>query len=585
MVEKKQCNICNKEVSSSNWSKHLKSKRHQDLLNPPERQIFHCWICNKDVEERAWLDHLKSSSHKSNTKTLKGKLPKVTNKRKFEGYDFETDDYIVTKSEEALEGCFLTLRVTPKHDIGSVVVLKEEFPHLMKDTLENILEEKLGLKVQIVLKGRFRKFHPATGQEEFEELTVPSKNRTVLRYEEVDKIVLEQLTEIDDKIESWDNNEGYWHLVNIIHVDFKLREYKPLSGSNYIKLPKWISYKKATINIKNEDQKCFKYCLQYHKHKNEITHHPERVTWYDNWNNDYDFSNIKFPVEVGDIKKFCTQNNISINLYIVNEKSIQPHLTCSQNEKKSDHVNLLLIEDNNKSHYVYIKNLSKLVRDQLTKHEHHHFICERCFYHTENVEVFRRHQILCDNYFNNEKSLPILPNVEDNILKFKNIHKTIKVPLVYYADLEAVLRKLDHKRLKARHEACAYSFLGVSSFYHNFKMYTGTSAKDTMSNFIQTFEEEGRKLNELLLKRLEEFKKPQLNNDDLLKFEKAEECHFCNKEFTKNDIKVRDHCHVTGKFRGAAHQTCNLNVRTSLKIPVFFHNGSGYDFKHFIRKL
>jgi hypothetical protein len=84
---------------------------------------------------------------------------------------------------------------------------------------------------------------------------------------------------------------------------------------------------------------------------------------------------------------------------------------------------------------------------------------------------------------NNEKAFPILPK-EENILKFKNIYKTIKVPLVYYADLEAVLRKLDHKRLKARHEACAYSFLGLSSFYNNFKKYTGNSAKDTMNDFV-----------------------------------------------------------------------------------------------------
>jgi hypothetical protein len=56
-----------------------------------------------------------------------------------------------------------------------------------------------------------------------------------------------------------------------------------------------------------------------------------------------------------DIKKFCKQNNISINLYVVsdevferkwvNGKSIQPYLTCSQDEKKSDHLNLLLIEE------------------------------------------------------------------------------------------------------------------------------------------------------------------------------------------------------------------------------------------------
>ncbi len=165
-------------------------------------------------------------------------------------------------------------------------------------------------------------------------------------------------------------------MVNVVNVDFKLREYKPLTGSSYIELPEWIYSKKDTINIKNEDQKCFKCCLQYHKHKNEVTHHPERVSWYSKWNNDYDFCNIKFPVEVDDIKKFCKQNNISINLYVVNGKSIQPHLTCSQVEKKSNHVNLLLLEDDElqTTHYIYINNLSKLVRDQLTKHEHHHFI-------------------------------------------------------------------------------------------------------------------------------------------------------------------------------------------------------------------
>jgi hypothetical protein len=246
--------------------------------------------------------------------------------------------------------------------------------------------------------------------------------------------------------------------------------------------------------------------------------------------------------------------------------------------------NLLLIEKESNYHYIYIKNLSKLVRNQLTKHEHYHFICDRCFYYTENKEIFRRHLTLCDNYFYNEKAITILPKAKDNILKFKNIYKTMRVPLVYFADLEAVLRKLDHKRLKARHEACAYSFLEVSNFYSNFKKYIGTSAKDTISNFIKTIIDEGKKFNELFLERLKKFEKPQLNNDDLLKFKQSEKCHFCE-EFTETNKKVIDHCHINGEFRGAAHQLCNLKVKTSLKIPVFFHNGSGYDFKHFIRKL
>src|SRR5207244_3412701 len=152
----------------------------------------------------------------------------------------------------------------------SVSVLIEELPKLLREMLNVTLREKSGLKIQIVTRGLFRKFIPATGKEEFEEITIASNNKTVLREEELNEVVRELLTQIDNKIESWDNNEGYWHLVRIIHVDLKLREYKPLSGSNYIELPDWISAKKATINIKNDDQKCFKYCMSYHKHKHEI---------------------------------------------------------------------------------------------------------------------------------------------------------------------------------------------------------------------------------------------------------------------------------------------------------------------------
>ena len=58
----------------------------------------------------------------------------------------------------------------------------------------------------------------------------------------------------------------------------------------------------------------------------------------------------------------------------------------------------------------------------------------------------------------------------------------------------------------------------------------------------------------------------------------------CNKKYTNEDIKVRDHCHITGKYRGSAHQDCNLKLRIKpeeIKIPVIFHNLRGYD-SHFI---
>ncbi|KAJ8913159.1 hypothetical protein NQ315_006077, partial [Exocentrus adspersus] len=55
----------------------------------------------------------------------------------------------------------------------------------------------------------------------------------------------------------------------------------------------------------------------------------------------------------------------------------------------------------------------------------------------------------------------------------------------------------------------------------------------------------------------------------------ATHCHICNKPFTSNDIKVRDHCHLTSKYRDEAHQNCNLNYENSFHIPVVFNNLSG----------
>ena len=81
------------------------------------------------------------------------------------------------------------------------------------------------------------------------------------------------------------------------------------------------------------------------------------------------------------------------------------------------------------------------------------------------------------------------------------------------------------------------------------------------------------------------FNKPlRMTEKDEEKFQKAEECHICDKRYTEKDIRVRDHCHITGEYRGSAHQDCNLKLRINpeeIKIPVIFHNLRGYD-SHFI---
>ena len=66
-------------------------------------------------------------------------------------------------------------------------------------------------------------------------------------------------------------------------------------------------------------------------------------------------------------------------------------------------------------------------------------------------------------------------------------------------------------------------------------------------------------------------------------FNEAIACHVCGQPFVDGNKKVRDHCHSTGEYRGAAHVSCNLQFQRSDTIPVVFHNLSGYD-AHFVIK-
>ena len=74
-----------------------------------------------------------------------------------------------------------------------------------------------------------------------------------------------------------------------------------------------------------------------------------------------------------------------------------------------------------------------------------------------------------------------------------------------------------------------------------------------------------------------------LSEEDTKKHKKAKVCYLCEREFTDRNWKVRDHCHRAGKYRGAAHNACNINYFTNRYLPVVFHNLRGYD-SHVILK-
>ena len=66
-----------------------------------------------------------------------------------------------------------------------------------------------------------------------------------------------------------------------------------------------------------------------------------------------------------------------------------------------------------------------------------------------------------------------------------------------------------------------------------------------------------------------------ISKEEVTRFNYTEVCHECNKKYTKEDVPVRDYCHVTRKYRGSAHNTCNISFRLSYKIPPIFHHLGG----------
>ena len=185
-----------------------------------------------------------------------------------------------------------------------------------------------------------------------------------------------------------------------------------------------------------------------------------------------------------------------------------------------------------------------------------------------------------------------MPNKNNNILKFNNFHKQQAVPFVIYADFEAITEKIqgcqpnDKKSFTEayqKHTDCGYGYKLVCCYDDKYtkplQLYRGQHA---VYGFMEAMLQEVEYCKKVMR---DFFNKPlQITEDDENDFKKANECHICNKKYTEKDIRVRDHCHITGKYRGSAHQDCNLKLKINpeeIKIPVIFHNLRGYD-SHFI---
>ena len=159
-----------------------------------------------------------------------------------------------------------------------------------------------------------------------------------------------------------DNVEGSGFVIEkIIFLNVHIWKSDPLKASSYIDLPKEIKLKKAVVNIQNNDNICFLWSDLAHLHPPK--RNSERVTHYTKYENTLNVKDLKFPMSLRDIPKFDKMNNLSINVYGLRDTNKVQILKISNNSKNDEiHIDHLYFTSKEKSHYVFIKNLSRLTK-------------------------------------------------------------------------------------------------------------------------------------------------------------------------------------------------------------------------------
>ena len=220
-----------------------------------------------------------------------------------------------------------------------------------------------------------------------------------LRFSDPEKLLERCFESIMAKIDSFTRDGSEWYLKEIVKLEIHTTEHNPTKGSSYIDLSKWIKDKKAIINIKNRDDKCFLWCILRYLYPKEKD--AEWIGDLKKYENSLNTKGITFPISKNDINKFekLNPNLPGINIFYLDEKDcIVPGREIMKGKDCKNTIDLFLIEKDGKSHYTLIKNFYRLIRSQKTGSKNGKlFICKRCFWHFSKEELLGKHLEYCLN--------------------------------------------------------------------------------------------------------------------------------------------------------------------------------------------
>ena len=348
--------------------------------------------------------------------------------------------------------------------------------------------------------------------------------------------------------------------------------------------------------MKNKDEECCKWAVT--RALNPTDHNAERVTEdLRKQSEKYNWEGITFPTKVKDIHIWEQNNGINVNVFGYDGSKINPiklhdggtSIVIGEDEQKNNFINLFLHDD---KHYCVVKNLSRLVTSQLSKNGHRKHFCLKCMNGFGTNKLLEVHQELqCSKHgLQNQMYPPYGPTT-----KFKNVERLHEMPFVVYGDFESFVEPISYaEQDPSKSFTTKYQNHTPSGFCYVIKcmdenVYPTKTVLKTASHegedmgkaFVESLIEDMKPIYEIL-----KTPKPMvMSKAEAKRHAKAKNCYACGIEFgtyvtnSKGEeeevISVRDHCHITGKYRGAACNKCNLRMKVPKFVPVLFHNLEG----------
>lgn len=490
-----------------------------------------------------------------------------------------------------------------------------------QDEIESTIRERIeqvgGIKWWIIL---FVKYARETSNDngesdiQYNVAVFHSDTSTVFSTHEMD-IVLQDLAAAYQQIftlsEEFVAQGSAWKIDSIEKLEVCSVRYAPLPSGTFMELPKEIPYK-SVLNIQNKsDNKCIVWSVlaQLYPSRTNST----SVFSYRVHESKLQVKGVRFPTPVADIEKIENQNNLSIHVFGFEKENGGLFPLRISRSKKDVHVNLLVLSKDIPeskqieecdddvaavNHYCLIRKFNVLVRWNKKRNGKYYETryCFSCLQPQQSEEKLQVHEEYC---LKKVSQRTVFPQNENKWLHFRNVQNQLRAPFIIYADFECITEPVCNAEEISfgnyqKHKPSGYCYVVISScesYSSGPKLYSRNTPAGykIVECFFDALLREEKRIEEIMSKSV----KLERNRRVEEEFEKQSSCHICGESFSTTgaavpiaERKVRDHDHLSGQFRGAAHSKCNLGLRFGkrkphssfgIKIPVVFHNLKGYD--------